>query len=58
MRLLFEGGHYLRAGFIFFIHVAEKDGNSECCKMSPRIKCVWTPVNDKELCDNNNHNPA
>ena len=51
MRLLFKGGHYLRAGFIFF----RSCGNSG----HHVYKCVWTPVNGEELCvipeNNNNH---
>ena len=40
---IFEGGVY------FFVHVAENDGNSECCKRPPHIQvcmdsCKWQRV--------------
>ena len=61
MRSLFEGGHYLRAGFIFFVHMAEKDGNPECFKRPPHIQvcmdsCEWRRVSVVPE-DNNNHDP-
>ena len=55
MPLLFEGGHYLRAGFIFSIHVEIQS----VVRGHHVYKCVWTPVNGEELCvipeDNKNH---
>ena len=62
MRLLFEGGHYLRAGFIFSFTWQRKMEIQSVERGHHVYKCVSTPENGEELCvmpeDNNDHDPV
>ena len=51
MLLPFEGGHYLRAVFIFSFTWQKKMEFQSFVRGHHVYKCVWTPVNGKELCD-------